>query len=143
MIPEHRLATLLTEIKQTWIDDCRYHNTSASPSLFFDHKCDRSGFPSRPHTELARHRDEVWYLKYSNDGTRLASASKDKTVIIYDTEDRYKPRFRLEMHASGVSHVAWSPDGSKLITCSAASECSAKLWDMTVSHLQCRAACLR
>ena len=131
MIPEHRLAYLLDEVKQNWISNCLYHNTAASPSLYVDHGCDKNDFPSRPHLELRNHKDEVWYLKYSHDGTKLASASKDNTVVIYDTTN-YKPLFHLIEHDAGVAHVAWSPDDSKLVTCCAQPECSAKIWDMKV-----------
>jgi WD40 repeat protein len=131
MIPEHRLAYLLEEVKQGWISNCLYHNTAASPSLYVDHTCDRNDFPMIPYLELRNHTDEVWYLKYSHDGTRLASASKDSTVIVYDTTN-YKALFRLLDHDAGVAHVAWSPDDSKLVTCCAQQECSAKVWDMKV-----------
>jgi WD40 repeat protein len=33
---------------------------------------------------LEAHTDEVWYLQFSHDGRKLASASKDNTVIIWE-----------------------------------------------------------
>ncbi|KAF2871329.1 WD repeat-containing protein 26 [Massariosphaeria phaeospora] len=129
MIPEHRLAVLLDEIKQSWISNCLYHNTAASPSLYVDHNCEREDFPLRPAHELQHHKDEVWYLKYSNDGTKLASTSKDTTVVIYDTTT-YRVLHVLEEHEAGVTHLAWSPDDTKIITCSAQQENSARIWDV-------------
>ncbi|KAJ4293588.1 hypothetical protein N0V90_008871 [Kalmusia sp. IMI 367209] len=128
MIPEHRLAALLDEVKDGWISNCLYHNTADSPSLYVDHNCDREEFPMKSVLELKNHRDEVWYLKYSNDGTKLASTSKDKTVVIYDTTT-YKVLHQLEDHESGVTHLAWSPDDTKIITCCAQQENSARIWD--------------
>lgn len=93
----------------------------------------------KPVLELRNHKDEVWYLKYSNDGTKLASASKDKTIVIYETTT-YKVLHRLDDHESGVTHLAWSPDDSKLITCCAAQENSARIWDMRVCILHKRSA---
>ena len=61
----------------------------------------------------------------------LASASKDHTVIVYDTLT-YKPLFHLDEHDAGIAHVAWSPDDSKLVTCGAQTENNAKIWDMKV-----------
>ncbi|KAF2467902.1 WD repeat-containing protein 26 [Lindgomyces ingoldianus] len=129
MIPEHRLAILLDEVKQSWISNCLYHNTAASPSLYVDHTCDRDDFPMKPVLELRHHSDEVWYLKFSNDGTKLASTSKDRTVVIYDTTT-YKLLHKLNEHDAGVTHVAWSPDDTRIITCCTQQECSARIWDV-------------
>ncbi|KAF2703024.1 WD repeat-containing protein-like protein [Pleomassaria siparia CBS 279.74] len=129
MIPEHRLAVLLDDVKRSWIDNCLYHNTSISPSLYKDHLCERDVFPTKAYTELRSHKDEVWFLKYSNDGTMLASTSKDKTVVIYDATT-YKVIHQLVDHESGVTHLAWSPDDTKIITCSAQLDCTARIWDV-------------
>lgn len=131
MIPEHRLAALLDEVKDGWISNCLYHNTADSPSLYVDHNCERDDFPMKPVLELKGHHDEVWYLKYSNDGKKLASTSKDKTVVIYDTTT-YKILHQLDEHDSGVTHLAWSPDDTKIITCCAQQENSARIWDVEV-----------
>jgi len=132
MIPEHRLAVLLDEVKESWIDNCLYHNTAASPSLYVDHMCDRENFPLTTVLELRDHTDEVWHLAFSNDGSRLATASKDHTVIIYDTTS-FKPLHTLPDHASGVCYIAWSPDDSKLITCTHSPDSCSRIWDTRVT----------
>lgn len=43
----------------------------------------RSHLPRHTEFILEGHSDEVWYVRFSNDGTMLASASKDETVIIW------------------------------------------------------------
>ena len=86
--------------------------------------------------ELLPHSDEVWFLQFSNDGSMLATASKDKTVVIYETTT-YKILHTLSEHDSGVCYVAWSPDDSKLITCAQAGDSSARVWDITVSSISC------
>jgi WD40 repeat protein len=134
MIPEHRLSVLLDEVKDNWISHCLYHNTAASPSLYLDHNCEREDFPTRPVLELKNHTDEVWFVQYSNDGTMLASASKDMTVRIYETKT-YKVIYHLEEHqGSGVTHLAWSPDDTKIVTCCSQPENSARIWDVKVRH---------
>ena len=133
MIPEHRLAFLLEEVKQIWISNCLYHNTASSPSLYVDHICDRNDFPMRPVLDLRRHKDEVWYLKYSHDGSKLASAGKDSTIIIYDTVN-YEPIHFLKDHEAGVAHLAWSPDDTKLISCAQQHENCARIWDTTTGR---------
>ncbi|KAK7716561.1 hypothetical protein SLS57_006589 [Botryosphaeria dothidea] len=132
MIPEHRLAVLLDQVKDHWISKCLYHNTSESPSLYLDHQCDREEFPLRSVLELRHHVDEVWFLKFSNNGSMLATTGKDQRIYVYDTAN-YTRRFVLEGHENGVCYLAWSPDDAKLISCS--QDNSAKLWDMTTGAL--------
>lgn len=132
MIPEHRLAVLLDQVKDHWVSKCLYHNTSDSPSLYLDHQCDREEFPLRSVLELRHHLDEVWFLKFSNDGSMLATTGKDQRINVYDTAN-YTRRFTLEDHDNGVCYLAWSPDDTKLVSCS--QDNSAKLWDMTTGVL--------
>lgn len=134
MIPEHRLAVLLDEVKDSWISNCMYHNTAASPSLYLDHSCERDDFPTKAMLDLRHHKDEVWFLQYSNDGTKLASTSKDCTIIIYDTST-YRVLHQLDEHReSGVTHLAWSPDDTKIVTCCSQPENSARIWDVKVRY---------
>lgn len=116
MIPEHRMAELLTQVKEASVHNCPYHNTKQWPSLYTDHICDRDDFPLDTVCELDRHSDEVWFLSFSNDGTRLATASKDKLVVIYETQT-FQILHVLSGHKGSVAYVAWSPDDSKLVTC--------------------------
>lgn len=133
MIPEHRLAELLTQVKENQILNCAWHNTAEWPSLYVNHTCDRENFPLEPLHVLDRHRDEVWFLAFSNDGTRLATAGKDGKVIIYETTD-FQILHILTDHREAVAYVTWSPDDSRLVTCSQDKE--ARLWDTKVSSVQ-------
>lgn len=129
MIPDHRLAHLFNQVKQGQINNCLYHNTAAGPSLYADHMCDRDNFPLRTLIELKGHSDEVWCLRFSNDGSKLASASKDKVVLIWDSYTHQLLK-RLLDHEREVTNLAWSPDDSKLISCSM--DQKARLWDISV-----------
>jgi WD repeat-containing protein 26 len=86
MVPAHRLATLLQQAKDHQIYKCLFHlQFSDGPhSLLMDHGCDGSLFPSST-VKILMHKDEVWDIKFSHNGTRLASSSKDSCVIIWDT----------------------------------------------------------
>jgi WD repeat-containing protein 26 len=129
MIPEHRLAHLLNQVKQSQINNCLYHNTGVPPSLYSDHMCDRDNFPLRTMFELDAHSDEVWYLEFSHDGTKLATASQDRTVLIYETAT-FTILHRLTDHDNEVTYITWSPDDSKLISCS--KDHKARVWDVSV-----------
>lgn len=128
MIPDHRLASLLGQAKNYQEQQCTYHNCSGPLSLYTDHVCPRSELPSITTHILSDHVGEVWFIAFSNDGTKLASASKDLSVIIWDVKTFQKIQV-LDGHAEhGVTSLAWSPDDSTLITCGY--DCCAKLWDV-------------
>ncbi|KAL9110116.1 MAG: hypothetical protein Q9227_005310 [Pyrenula ochraceoflavens] len=127
MIPSHRLATLLDQVKQSQINRCLYHNTAAVPSLYSDHLCSRANFPLKTMLELDSHTDEVWMVQFSNDGLKLATAGRDGSVLIWDAID-FRILHKLTNHDGSVSYVSWSPDDTKLITCS--KDKKARLFDI-------------
>ena len=129
MLPAHRLAVLLDQVKQTQISNCLYHNPTTSPSLFSDHICDRSQFPLETHVVLVQ-QYEVWFVQFSHDGRRLATGGEANTVTIYDTID-FQIRHTLAGHTKAVAYAAWSPDDTKIVTCS--HDFTAKVWDTSVS----------
>lgn len=130
MIPEHRLATLFTAVQDEQILNCRYHNTTAQPSLYTDHECAADEFPLQTLAELRNHADEVWYLEFSHDGTMLATAGKDGLVCVYNTQTwRLQAEFREHErniagseNNRGVTYVTFSPDDQYLISCSGNNE---------------------
>lgn len=129
MIPDHRLAVLLDHVKQNQINQCLYHNTAEPPSLYSDHQCDRAQFPLRTSIELSEHTDEVWYLEFSHDGTKLATTGRESIVIIYDVAT-FSVLHRLTDHGGPVAYATWSPDDSQLISCS--QDFKARIWDVEV-----------
>lgn len=131
MLPEHRLAVLLQQVKRNQISNCLYHNTAISPSLYQDHCCDRNNFPVRCSYELDKHTGEVWQVKFSYDGSRLASCGGDGTAIIYDVAT-WDVLQNLTAHESGVCSLAWSPDDSMIVTCGR--DKYAILWNANVSN---------
>jgi len=134
MIPEHRLAVLLDEVKEGWIENCLFHNTSASPSLYLDHSCERDEFPLRTVQRLEQHRDEVWFLAFSHDGSMLATSGAEPRILIYETRT-FSVIHTLQDHESGVCYLAFSPDDTKLISSSKEQDNKAIIWDLKVHTL--------
>jgi WD40 repeat protein len=69
---------------------------------------------------LSDHCEEVWYCRFSPDGLKLATGSKDNTVIIWDFNPAtlmLKLNKTLERHNHGVAYFAWSPDSTRLAVC--------------------------
>ena len=86
MIPQRRFLTLLEQSRLWQQQRCPYHNSppdSLSFSLYRDHHCDSSCFPNTTTTILEVHTDEVWNIEWSHSGEYLASASKDKSAVIW------------------------------------------------------------
>lgn len=126
MIPEHRLAVLLDQIKQSQIAKCLYHNPSTSPSLFTNHMCDRTQFPLQTAFELNQSDGEVYIVEFSHNGQGLAASGADGATVIYDTST-FQVRHTLREHTRPIVYLAWSPDDTRLITCS--QDNKARVWD--------------
>ena len=66
-------------------------------------------------------------VAFSPDGGTLASASDDKTVILWDAKTRTRLGAPLAGHTDAVNSVAFSPDGGTLA--SASHDKTVILWD--------------
>lgn len=69
---------------------------------------------------LNEHSDEVWFCKFSPNGLRLATGSKDSYCIIWDVDPerhQLKQVKAFECHPNGVTFITWSPDSKYLIVC--------------------------
>jgi hypothetical protein len=75
---------------------------------------------------LRGHTKGVSGVSWSPDGTRLASASQDGTVKVWDTRSGQEV-LTLKGHTGWVEGVAWSPDGTRLA--SASTDGTVKIWD--------------
>lgn len=132
MIPEHRLGALLSAVQDEQVMNCRYHNTTAQPSLYVDHQCSSDDFPLQTVMQLENHENQVWVLDFSPDGTMLATAGQDGVVCVYDTV-RWRLKHEFREHRNpfstssshdgsdsmfGVTHLAFSPDSQYLLSCS-------------------------
>jgi WD40 repeat protein len=93
--------------------------------------CHRSLQTRMPHAQI------VYHLAWSPNGGRLASASADRTVCIWDTSDE-RPTLKLKGHDREVMAIAWSPDGQRLA--SASLDGTVRVWDTTSGTELFRAA---
>ncbi|XP_031373778.1 COMPASS-like H3K4 histone methylase component WDR5B isoform X1 [Punica granatum] len=81
--------------------------------------------PYRHLKTLTGHSRAVSCVKFSNDGTLLASASLDKTLIIWSSSS-LSQLHRLVGHSDGVSDLAWSSDSQYI--CSASDDRTLRIW---------------
>ncbi|KAK4167986.1 hypothetical protein QBC43DRAFT_202672 [Cladorrhinum sp. PSN259] len=131
MLPEHRLAVLLNNVKQNQIEKCLYHSSTEELSLYADHLCDRSMFPTDVMVELEQYGGEVYQVAFSHKGDRLAACGSAKEVYIWDTRSFQAPRV-LDGHDTVICNLAWSPDDTMLVTCGI--DNFAKLWNTETGH---------
>ncbi|MFI8500817.1 NACHT and WD repeat domain-containing protein [Streptomyces sp. NPDC085524] len=73
---------------------------------------------------LTGHTDTLYAVSWSPDGTRLASASRDCVLAVWDAAERTGS---LHGHEDSVWHAAWSPDGGQLA--SASQDGTVRLWE--------------
>lgn len=149
MIPEHRLAVLLQQVKKAQITSCMYHHTEASPSLYMDHRCDRETFPTRVVKELGVRPDdgptEIWITQFSHSGRYLATGGSDGIATIYDTTSWHVTTCAI--HDDAITYISWSPDDTMLAT--ASHNCQARLWKFngdlmaTIADFETPVTCVR
>lgn len=137
MMPSARLRTLLDQAWLHQCQSCEYHNLSTDAmALLEDHSCPREAIPRYTRKVLRKHDDEVWFIAFSKSGRLLASASKDGTAIIWNTEDGAVVH-RLTGHGDAVCYLDWSPDGTQILTCGSDDDPTVKLWSVETG------ACIR
>ncbi|XP_050073988.1 WD repeat-containing protein 26 homolog [Anopheles maculipalpis] len=143
MLPPRRLRSLLVQAVELQNERCQCHDMTWSTSidsvsLLVDHNCSADGFPLQPLQVLNDHSDEVWFCKFSPDGRRLATGSKDNSVIVWEVDPvklllRNKRSF--EGHTYGVSYIAWSPDSKHFIACGPDDCPDLWIWDVEQEKL--------
>lgn len=144
MLPPHRLRTLLNQAIELQKEKCPYHNTKLelgmhSLSLLSDHCCSRDDLPCETKYTLTEHCDEVWFLRFSHNGLRLATGSRDGTVSIWDVSNGEPKHFKtIEGHSYGVGYLAWSPDDLYLIACGPEDCAELWIWNTETGELKCR-----
>ena len=80
---------------------------------------------------LAGHGNAVYGVAFSPDSRRLASASLDGTLCLWDLNDPKTPLV-LKGHNDGVRCVCFSRDGKRLV--SGADDQTVKLWDVVTGQ---------
>ncbi|ODN97475.1 WD-repeat protein [Cryptococcus wingfieldii CBS 7118] len=126
IVPSRRLATLFDQARQFQQSNSPYIDGPTTNSLYTDYEDRQDQFPSVTTHILIDHSDEVWRIEWNPDGSKLASAGKDKVVHIWsvlpvaglDGTERYAvaPLHHFRNHKDPIDAMAWAPDGKLLAT---------------------------
>jgi len=118
------------------VEKCtRYNSAEPWSQLLVDCSADSQSVPEVALHILDQHQDEVWYVQFSHEGTQFATASKDKTVIIWQFNAEGIPEIKrtLRGHTDSVSFVSWGPGDEQLLSCG--NDYVIKLWDVETGEL--------
>jgi WD40 repeat protein len=66
-------------------------------SLVVDHVCSKDSFPCATIQVLNDHSDEVWFCRFSPDGTMLATGSKDNNLILWDVHPVSSNEYKVNL----------------------------------------------
>ena len=83
----------------------------------------------RPVTAPLEHQGDVTAAAFSSDGTRVVTASADKTARVWDAATGKPVTPPLE-HPGGVAAAAFSPDGTRVLTRSY--DNTARVWTLAI-----------
>ncbi len=77
---------------------------------------------------LAEHQTQFapWCCAYSPDGSVLAIGTNEGRVLLYETK-YYTKQLEWIAHSSYIYSIAWTPDGTRLVT--ASGDATLKVWD--------------
>ena len=83
------------------------------------------------------HRNNVYCLAFDPTGKILASGDAQKTLILWELDgSSFRHRRTIEAHRGAITSVAFSPDGSKIITAGGSpTDGEVKVWDTAAGTL--------
>lgn len=135
MLPPKRLNRLLTQAVQLQREQCTLHldqKENEQIDLKTDHVCS-GGFPIHSRQELEDHKNEVWICKFSNDGTKLATAGLGGRIKIWNVEretTKLTERCDLECNSHSITCLSWSPNDVYLLACGAEDRPDLLIWNV-------------
>jgi len=77
---------------------------------------------------LTGHEAEIYTVKFSPDGSKIASGSRDRSIFLWNTYGECTNYKVLKGHTNAILEVHWSTDGTEIFSASA--DCSIGVWDI-------------
>lgn len=148
MLPPRRLRQLLTQAVEYQAERCSCHDMAwktdlENVSLFQDHNCTQDTFPMHALQVLTDHQEEVWYCKFSPNGLKLATGSKDAAIIIWEVDPEklvLRHKKMLDGPQFSITFLTWSPDSKFLLVGGPEDSGELWIWNMDEMKLHCKVA---
>lgn len=135
VVPHSRLLDLVDHAISHQVSQCQFHNTRlVRASLLHDHVCTLGQIPRRCRAILETQTDEVWCVRFSHDGKRIAAASRDRSIVIYSAIRQGDSTWRAETvlpnaHPAAICAVRWAPDNRHILSLD--EDSNVKLWALS------------
>ncbi|GJP63877.1 hypothetical protein CLOP_g20909 [Closterium sp. NIES-67] len=68
--------------------------------------------------KLERHRGPITAVRYSPDGSMLATGDQNREALVWDTATREVKMRNMVYHTARISAIAWAPDSARVATAS-------------------------
>lgn len=112
MLPPNRLQALLAQAIEAQKSKAPFTKSLDTKLSLLKDIDPNATTVARTSQILTQHSDEVWFVAFSHSGTCLASASKDKTAIVWSVKSGPGPVFIspihiLSDHPDAVDLVSW------------------------------------
>jgi len=87
------------------------------------------------HLLLTGHTDEVLTLKFSPNGSCLASGSSDESILVWRVSSlECENHMMLKGHRNSITEIQWTEDGENIVSCSP--DYSVRIWDAWKGELK-------
>lgn len=117
MLPPRRLSTLLTQAQLYQRQQCLYTSYNVTQaSLLYDVKSPKKRIPGVCCQTLNNHNDDVTICRFNHSGSKLATGSKDQTVIIWNVNSAGHVTLDKTLHIGApCCYLTWSPDDQHIL----------------------------
>jgi len=94
--------------------------------------CFRHAIPWECRQVVKEHKSEIYHAAFSHNGTMLATAGKDGTIIVWVVGHELVKYKQFVLEEKSVNFVAWNKDDSMILGCS---EQLVAVWNVAVRNL--------
>jgi len=119
-------------------DNCLNHDYRQI-DLKTDHLCSADDFPLQSRQVLDSHNSEVWFCRFSNDGTKLATGGLGGKIKIWNLDNNRRTlveKCTFDCNSYSISCLDWSPNDVYLLACGSDDQPDLWIWNVVTEQMQ-------